>query len=166
MSSVNDFVQNFTVGSRANLYQVEIEGFEEKLKFVCKAAQIPGKTIGPIEVKYLNNTVKVAGDPVFDDWTITILNDEDFAMRKALDEWQEGIKSNKEAVGDGALTDYFRTATVRQLNRDGSENADSVYKFFNMWPTTVDPMDLAFESADTIVEFGVTFAYSHWEKEA
>jgi hypothetical protein len=165
MSTVNDFVQNFTVGARANLYEVVIDGFEEKLKFVCKAAQIPGKTIGPIEVKYLNNTIKVAGDPVFDDWTITILNDEDYAMRKTLDEWQEGIKNNDAAIGQGTLNDYFRTATVKQLNRDGSPNENSSYKFHNIWPTTVDPIDLAFESADTIVEFGVTFAFSHWTKE-
>lgn len=165
MSTVNDFVQNFTIGSRANLYTVEIQDMDQKLKFVCKAAQIPGKTIGPIEVKYLNNTIKVAGDPVFDDWTITILNDEDFAIRLQLEEWQEKIKNNDKAVGQSSLNEYFRTATVRQLNRDGSENVNSAYKFHNMWPTTVDPIELAFESADTIVEFGATFAFSHWTKE-
>lgn len=168
MSTVNDFVQNFTIGARANLYEVTIDGFDQKLKFVCKAAQIPGKTIGPIEVKYLNNTIKVAGDPVFDDWTITILNDEDYAIRKQLDEWQEDIKRNDRAVGNGQIggaPGYMRTATIHQLNRDGSINKLSSYKFHNMWPTAVDPMDLGFDNADTITEFGATFAFSHWTKE-
>jgi hypothetical protein len=163
MSTVNDFVQNFKIGSRANLYKVFIDNVDQKLEFVCKTAQIPGKTITPIEVKYLNNTIKVAGDAMFEDWTITVLNDEDYSIRRAFEQWQEGIKNNNQAVGQGALTDYFRTATVIQLNRDGSENPNAKYKMFNLWPTSVDPMDLGFENADTILEFGASFSYSHWE---
>jgi hypothetical protein len=164
MSSVNDFVSNFKIGARANLYKVQIDNIEEKLTFVCKTAQIPGKTISPIEVKYLNNTIKVAGDALFEDWTITVLNDEDYSIRAAFELWQEGIKNNSQAVGDGALTDYFRTATVIQLNRDGSENTAAKYTMYNLWPTSVDPMDLGFENADTILEFGASFSFSHWEK--
>jgi hypothetical protein len=164
MSSVNDFVSNFSVGARANLYKVQIDGLDQKIEFTCKAAQIPGKTINPIEVKYLSNTIKVAGDAIFEDWAITVLNDEDYIIRRQLDEWQELIKKNADATGAGNLSDYFRGATVIQLNRDGSENANAKYKFVNMWPTSVDPMDLGFENADTILEFGVTFSYSFWEK--
>jgi hypothetical protein len=163
MSTVNDFVSNFTIGARANLYKVQIDGIGQKLEFTCKAAQLPGKTINPIEVKYLNNTIKVAGDTMFEDWTITVMNDEDFMIRQQLDQWMEGIKQNADAVGDPQLSDYFRTGTIIPLNRDGSENPNQ-YKFINMWPTTLDAIDMGFENSDTIQEFGVTFSYSHWEK--
>lgn len=164
MSTVNEFVSNFAIGARANLYKVQIDGLDQKLEFTCKAAQIPGKTVNPIEVKYLSNTIKVAGDVTFEDWTVTVMNDEDYLIRRQLDEWQELIKANADATGSGQLSDYFRTGTVIQLNRDGSENSDAKYKFVNMWPTSVDPMDLGFENADTILEFGASFAFSHWEK--
>jgi len=164
MTTVNDFIQNFSVGARANLYQIEIDGFDEKLKFVCKGAQVPGKTIGPIEVKYLSHTIKLPGDPVFDDWTITVLHDEDHAVRTELDAWQSIIIANDDAVGSGSPADYFRTATVSQLKRDGSVNAEGIYILHNAWPTSIDPMDLGFENADTILEYGVTLSYSHWVK--
>ena len=164
MSTVNNFVAAFKIGARANLYKIQIDGIDQKLEFTCKAAQIPGKTVSPIEVKYLNNTVKVAGDPVFEDWTITVVNDEDYLIRNQIETWMAGIKSNSEAKGDGQLSDYFRSGTVIPLNRDGSESKTGQYKFFNMWPTTVDPMDLGFENSDTILEFGVTFSYSHYEQ--
>lgn len=164
MTTINDFVQNFTIGARANLYQVEIADFDEKLKFVCKAAQVPGKTVGPIEVKYLSHTIKVAGDPVFDDWTITVLHDEDHAVRTSLDEWQAQIIANDDTKGAHTLSDYFRTAKISQIKSDGTVNAKGIYELHNIWPTTIEPMDLGFENADTIVEYGVTFAYSHWVK--
>ncbi len=164
MSTVNDFVSNFTIGARANLYKVFIDGLSQKLEFTCKAAQIPGKTINPIEVKYLNNTIKIGGDITFDDWTITILNDEDYLIRTQLDKWQTDIIANGEAKGAGQLSEYFRTAQVIQLNRDGSESDNGKYKLINCWPTTIDPMDLGFENADTILEYGVTFSFSHWER--
>ncbi len=164
MTTVNDFISNFSAGARANLYQIEIAGIEEKLKFHCKTAQVPGKTVGPIEVKYLSHIIKVAGDPVFDDWTVTIMHDEDHAIRTALDEWQSTIINNSDAKGAGTLDDYFRTAKVTQLKRDGSVNSAGIYELYNLWPTTVEPMDLGFDNSDTILEFSATFAYSHWEK--
>ena len=164
MTTVNDFIQNFTIGARANLYQVEIDGFDEKLKFVCKAAQVPGKSIGAIEVKYLSHTIKVAGDPVFEDWTITILHDEDHEIRTKLDDWQAKIIANDDAVGSTTLNDYFQTAKISQLKKDGTVNPDGVYVLFNAWPQSVEPMEMGFENADTIVEYGATFSYTHWEK--
>jgi hypothetical protein len=165
MSTVNDFISNFTSGARSNLYKVIIDGIDQKLEFVCKAAQIPGKTINPIEMNYLNNQIKIAGDTTFEDWSITVVNDEDFGIRQQLDEWQENIKNNAAAVGQGNLSDYFRTATVIQLNRDGSENANGKYKFQALWPTSVEPIDLGFDNRDTVEEYGVTFSYAYWEKE-
>ncbi len=162
MTSVNEFIQNFTVGARANLYQIEIPDFDEKLKFVCKAAQVPGKTIAPIEVRYLSHIIKVAGDPTFDDWTATILHDEDHAVRTKLDEWQQLIIANDSAEGSSNLTDYFREIKISQLKKDGSVNDKGIYTLHNAWPTTIDPMDLGFENADTILEYGVTFSYTHW----
>lgn len=165
MGTVSEFISNFSVGARSNLYEVTITDVGEKLKFVCKAAQVPGKTVGPIEVRYLAHTIKVAGDPVFDDWTITILHDEDNAIRKALDDWQKTIMENDTLNGAGAMGDYFREAKIKQLKRDGGEIAGGTYTLYNCWPSVIDPMDMGFENTDTITEYGVTFSYSHWMNE-
>lgn len=158
---ISNLVANFKGGARANLYKVEIEGIDSKLEFLCKTSQLPGKTVNPIEVKYLNNTLKVAGDATFEDWTITLMNDEDYAIHHQIEQWMETIKNNARATGSGNISDYMRQAHVIQLGRDGSEL--SHYTFYNLWPTSLSPVELGFESADTITESSVTFSYSHWE---
>lgn len=160
---VSSLVANFTGGARANLYKVEIDGIDGKLQFVCKAAQLPGKNINPIEVPYLNNTLKVAGDPTFDDLSITILNDEDYLIRHQIEQWMEGIKNNARAVGAETSSDYFRQVHVIQLGRDGEELDNAHYVFYNAWPSSLAAVDLGFDSKDTITESSVTIAYSHWE---
>jgi len=163
MGTVDEFVNNFTVGARANLYKVQVDGLGQKLEFTCKTASLPGKTINPIEVKYLSNTIKLGGDATFDDWTITILADEGYEIRQALLQWQEDIKANPDATGMGD-TYYFRTATVTQIKRDGGDDRGvGKIKLVNIWPTVVDPVELSFDSADTIAEYGVSFSLSHWE---
>jgi len=163
MSTVDSFVSNFTIGARANMYKVFIGELGNKLEFVCKAASMPGKTINPIEVKYLANTIKVAGDVTFEDWTITILADEGFEVRTKIDKWMEEIKKNPDATGKGDLS-YFKEGEIIPLKRDGSENSAGKYKFKNIWPTVLDPVELAFDSADTIAEYGCTFSVGFWEK--
>ena len=167
MTSVNDFIQNFNIGGRANLYQVEIigvDGIDEKVKYHCKGAQVPGKTVSPIEVRYLSHIIKVAGDPIFDDWTATIQHDEDHEIRTGLDDWQQKIMANDDAIGEDDLNNYFKQIKISQLKRNGDVNADGIYTLHNAWPTTIDPMDLGFDNTDTILEYGVTFAYTHWVK--
>ncbi len=163
MSTIDSFVNNFDIGARANMYKVFIDGLDQKLEFTCKAAQLPGRTINPIEVKYLANTIKLGGDSIFDDWTVTILADEDFGVRNAIIEWQEQIKAAKDATGQSTLN-YMRTAEIVHLKRDGGENSDARFKFFNLWPTVLDPVELSFDSADTIAEYGCTFSVGYWEK--
>jgi hypothetical protein len=63
-------------------------------------------------------------------------------------------------LGANELNDYFATAIVRQLDRDG--NQLRAYRFEGIWPTTVDAIDLSFDSTDTVEEYGVTFAVQYW----
>lgn len=164
MSSISKMVSNFKSGHRSNLYRMEIDGFDETLEFFVKTTQLPGKTLNPIEYKYLNNTIKVAGDPVFEDLSITIANDEDFRYRKLLDQWMEDIKNNAQAIGEGSISNYFRQLRVIPIGRDGEELSDDMYVFHNAWPTSVSPVELGFETSDTISETAVTFSYSHWTR--
>lgn len=163
MPTIDEFTGKFTIGARANLFKVTIPELGDKVEFLCKAASLPGKTINPIEVKYLNNTIKVAGDATFEDWTVTILNDEDNAIRKKVIDWMEKIKANAETKGD-PNSSYFKDAEVQGIKRDGSPNGDAYFKFKNLWPSAMDAVELSFDTSDTIQEFGVTFSYSHWEK--
>lgn len=161
MPSVADFVAKFQSGARPNLFRVDIPMLGEDMKFYCKAAQIPGKTINPIEMRYLNNVIPIAGDQTFQDWSLTIVNDKDFLIRKRIEDWMSSIKANNETSGYTGLQ-YFKQAFVHQLDQNADEIA--TYLFYNMWPTDLGAIDLSFDSADTVEEYTVTLRHSGFDK--
>ena len=61
--------------------------------FLIKAANIPAATVGVIEVPYRGRTLKIAGDRTFEPWTITVLNDQNFALRNKFEEWSTKIQA-------------------------------------------------------------------------
>ena len=82
-------------GARASLFEVVIPTLptgvgttgttRTQLSFLARSAQIPAMTIDPIEVPYFGRKIKLAGDRTFADWTITIMNDEDFGIRSMFE---------------------------------------------------------------------------------
>ena len=64
-------------------------------------------------------TLKVAGDRTFETWTITVINDEDFKIRHAMEMWMNGIAKLENYTGATNPTTYMRDAYVYQLGRGG-----------------------------------------------
>jgi len=162
-------------GARPNLFQVSLTfpalvtngvAASQKATFMAKAAQLPGSTVGMVTVPYFGRELKFAGNRTFPDWTITIINDEDFTIRNTMESWLNAINSHAGNVRDGAATNpssYSVDAEVIQYGKAGNELKR--YKFVGMFPQDVAPIDLDWGSNDTIEEFAVTFAYQYWEAE-
>jgi phage tail-like protein len=158
---IEDFKAALTNGYRPNLYQMEVMGMPEKLVYMCKATQLPGKTIGIVEAPYLGMKAKLAGDVVYEDLSVTVIMDNDFGVRTALENWMATAKANEAAIGlDAAL--YKRTAEVIALDNGGHEIAQ--YSFIGCWPSSVAPVDLSYETNDTLAEYVVTFTYDYWTR--
>jgi hypothetical protein len=51
---------------------------------MIKSAQLPESTIGVVPVFYFGRELKYAGNRTFPDWTVTVINDEDFSIREAI----------------------------------------------------------------------------------
>jgi len=177
-------------GARPNLFEVRLtnlptaaggaewdaNGFE----FLCKAAALPASNIASIDVPFRGRTFKVAGDRTFDAWTVTIINDEDFKLRNAIEAWMNGISKLDNNSGATEPAQYMVDAEVFQLGRgagngrfsdtnDGGTNAGSsgvvplkTYKFYDIFPTNVSAIDLSYDSSDTIEEFTVEFQVQYW----
>jgi hypothetical protein len=138
----------------------------QKVTFMAKAAQLPGSTVGTVPVYYFGRELKLAGNRTFPDWTITIINDEDFSIRNALETWMNAINSHAGNIRQGSagnLTDYSVDATVTQYGKTGEELKK--YKFVGMFPQDVAPIDLDWGSNDSIEEYSATFAYQWWESD-
>ena len=115
--------------------------------------------------------MKVAGDRTFDTWTVTVINDVDFNLRTAFQNWMQGIAQYADASGEADPQVYKSTATVTQLKRRSSnlgQTSDSgleaacTYEFFGIFPTNISAIDLSYDTADTIEEFTVEFQVDYW----
>ena len=170
--NVNEFrSQMVGDGARPNLFEVSMPfpGFsqpgdaQKKLTFMCKTAQLPGSTVGVVPVQYFGRELKFAGNRTFADWTLTIINDEDFVVRNSIESWMNSINSNVSNVRAPAASrpaGYTTDATVTQYGKTGG--VIKQYKFIGMFPIDITPIDLDWGSNDTIEEYTVTFAYQYW----
>lgn len=157
-------------GVRPTMFSVEITfpqivvnnqaELSEKALFLVKAATLPGSQIGIIDVPFRGRKLKVSGDRNFADWQTTIVNDTDFQLRKAMEKWAETIQNMNFAIGENELENYFGTAEVRQLDRQGKQLR--VYEFNGIWPNNIAEIPLSFETQDTIEEYDVAFCVQYW----
>ena len=128
---------------------------------MCRAAQIPGATVGTVPISYFGRQIKVAGNRTFDAWTPTIINDEDFLIRNAIEEWNNQhttFEVNLRATVTNP-TSYKSTAIVKQFAKDGT--VLRTYEFDGLWCSDIAPIDLSWD-AEGIQEYAVTFQYDYW----
>ena len=164
-------------GARSNLFEVSIDFPDlaidqrlvtDKVPFLVKAAEIPASNLGNIPVPYRGRVLPIAGDRTFDPWTVTIINDNDFIIRDAMEKWSNSINDLQTAQGTINPEVYQRSALVKQLSRQGTGPGDDEkilrqYKFEGIYPNTVSSIPLDFGATDQIEEFQVTFNYLFYE---
>jgi len=182
-------------GARPNLFEVTIPNFpvaalqstpgaswgnEEitKFNFMCKATNLPASNVASIDVPFRGRIFKVAGDRTIDNWTVTIINDEDFRLRTAFEAWMNGIAKMGNNTGATLPASYMAEAFVSQLGRGGPAGPSSqrntgntnastatpalrVYNFSDIFPVNVSTIDLSYDSSDAIEEYTVEFAVNN-----
>ena len=165
-------------GARSALFAVElhypttISNSSLKSNFLIKGASIPASSVGAYDVFFQGKAIKVAGDRTFDTWETTIINDEDFALRKVLEKWIDLISDPKLNTRDttfakankkeGENAGYKKDIKVIQYNKNGTEGPH--YHFRNAFPTALSAIALDWASAD-IQEYTCTWTYDSWDQE-
>ena len=89
-------------GARPNLFEMEMPfpafsapgNAQTKMTFMCRTSQLPGVTLGVVPVTYFGRELKFLGNRTFADLTITVINDEDFVVRNAMERWMNGLNSH------------------------------------------------------------------------
>jgi hypothetical protein len=161
-------------GARPNLFEVELTTLPsgiswdaDNFRYMCKAAALPAQNMGVIDVPFRGRVFKVAGDRTIDTWTVTVINDEGFRLRKAFEDWAELIAKLDTNIGATDPNAYMVNAKVFQLGRgavassqNNQGNANAVlaeYEFIDIFPTNVAQIDLSYDTSDTVEEFTVEF---------
>ena len=163
-----DFKSQVADVARPNRFWVEITGGtaagawqEQNMAFLAKSANLPARTIGEIELNWQGMKAKIAGDPTFDDFTMTFLNDYDFNLKKFIEDWMEEIAT----MATNNRTDhgtYKAEILVSQLGRTGDEVLRK-YKLIGAYPKQMDAIELSMESNDQAEELSVTWGYDYFE---
>jgi hypothetical protein len=164
--NVNDFKQRLPgQGARPSLYEVQLtfpvgtEGAAgDAARFLIRTAALPGSTVGTIPVQYFGRTIKLAGDRTFDPWTTTIINDEDFKIRRNVELWMNLINTHESNVR--LLPAYKTRAQITQFGKSG--NRLRTYTFEGFYPTDLQEIAVDYGNVDTIEEFTCVWNYDYW----
>jgi hypothetical protein len=176
---INAFRTNLAYdGARPNLFEVQLPVIPgtiaaQNVSLLVKSAQLPGSTIGTVPLYYFGRELKFAGNRTFTDWSVQVINDEDFFIRRCMETWMNYINSNQGNVRNSnyiSPTSYTVDAYVNQFSKSANPDANAVgpggiiksYNFVGLFPVDITPIDLDWGSNDTIEEYSITFAYQYW----
>jgi hypothetical protein len=171
--NVSDFRSRLSRdGARPSLFSVNISSPRgitslldaDKLSFLCKASSLPASTVGEKVISYFGHDVHFAGNRTFEDWTVTVYNDEDFSIRNSFESWMNAIDKHSGAGRDGigvSPSEYVTDATVTQYGKQGDTLKE--YKFKNLWPSSIAAITVDWDTKDDIETFDVTFKYDWYD---
>lgn len=158
-------------GARPNLFHCELTfplttgAAQQQFTFMARAAQLPGDTVNQVPVYYFGRELKFSGNRTFPEWTVTVINDEDFQVRNALELWMSGLNSHVANLrtpefikGDGG---YQQDGYITHFGKAG--DIIKRYKFVGLFPVDLGPIEMDWGANDQIEEYSVTFAYQWWE---
>lgn len=170
LRKITDFKSKLTGGgTRSNLFEVVLSFPDiakvdseilDKSRFLVKTAALPSSSVSALDVFFRGRILKVAGDRTFESWTITVINDTDFSIRSAFENWMNKINrlSDNTGVTNPAL--YHADAFVYQLDRNGETLR--AYHMYDLFPTAISRIDLDY-SNENIQEFTVEMQVLWWE---
>jgi len=170
LRKITDFKSKLTGGgARSNLFEVVLSfpdvapadaNVLDKSRFLVKAAALPASTVAALPVMFRGRTLNVAGDRSFESWSVTVINDTDFAIRSAFENWMNKINRVSDNTGVTDPAAYQADAYIYQLDRSG--DTLRAYHFYDIFPTNISSIDLSYDS-ENLEEFRVEFQILWWE---
>jgi len=156
-------------GARPNQFRVRLAfpsfvvGVDPSYSLLVTGAALPASNVNPAIIQYRGREIKMAGERIFDPWTITIVNDSNFTLRRPMEEWMNGM--NDRATNEGVLTprDYQSDLIVEHLDRNDEVLPGGTYTLRNSFPINMSEIALQYAQNDIFEEFTVTFQYTHYD---
>jgi hypothetical protein len=175
--SISTFRTALNGGAHANMFEVaftlpagpvaaDLAGITSYGTILCKAAAMPGMTLGIIEVPFRGRRTKIPGDRSYGEWTATFINSGDQKLRSSFETWMDymangNFSSTLISTAEKTASNYKATIAVKQLNDAGTVIKN--YSLQNAFCSDISAIDLSYDTVDAIEEFTVTFQYSHFD---
>src|SRR6056300_1691670 len=168
LGSVDEFKARLTGGgARGNLFQITLANPRGGLgvnldidfaSFMCESGQLPASTVNTIEIPFRGRQLKIAGDRVFEPWTVSVINDTGFKIRDEMERWMNAIANHADAGGTQNPELYFADLKVEQFDRD--ERVIKTYTFKDAWPSSVSAIELSYADAE-VERFQIEWQYQY-----
>ena len=149
----------------------------DALTTLAKASSFPGKTHEIVDIKFKGRTIPVKGQVKYtQSWECTFYLTEDHHLKTAFETWLEALDqhhnyadlNSEDPSGVNLMKNtlknfnsYTYPLVIQQLNFD-LDYAPIQYFLHNAFPTAISQVETSAESVGTILEFTVTFSYSHY----
>ena len=169
-SNIDTFKANLAGGgARANQFRIIFNRpptlasglVLERTSFLIRTGQLPGSSVGEVVVPFRGRNLYLAGDREYETWTTTVLNDTDFMIRNAMEDWNNGMNNYVDGTGLTDVADYTADLTINQLDRD-----DSVIKTYihrNCFPQAIGAIELSYDTTTEVETFDITWRYTHFQ---
>ena len=128
-------------GARPNQFRVKlafpsyVTGVDPSYSLLVTGAALPASNVNPAIIQYRGREIKLAGERIFDPWTITVVNDSDFSLRAPFENWMNGM-NNRET--NEAITlepsGYQSDIVVEHLDRNDKVLENGTYTLRNAFP--------------------------------
>ncbi len=161
-------------GARPNLFDitfifpviVQNSGLSGQLvQYMGRAASAPPANLGTIEISYFGRKLKYPGDRTFPEWSLTVINDENFAVRDTFVNWSNimnAFAGNTRSPAAAVPSAYMTDIIINQYSKIGGAPIKQ-WKLVGAWPSAVGDIQLDWSVNDTVEEFPVTLQYQWWE---
>ena len=155
------FKNNIRDLCRPNRFNVHIDKheWEKEYQYLVQGASLPSRTIGDITLNWNGMQYKIPGDPTFDDFSLTFLNDIDFNIKQFFEDWFDLIAEKEDNTRCTPEEAQFNIK-VKQLDGQGDIMAE--YEFHHCYPKQMDSIELSHETSDSVENLVITFSYSYY----
>ncbi len=159
-------------GARPNQFRVKlafpsyVTGVDPSYSLLVTGAALPASNVIPAIIQYRGREIKLAGERIFDPWTITVVNDSDFSLRAPFEAWMNGMNDRQ---SNEAITlepsSYQSDIVVEHLDRNDKVLENGTYTLRNAFPIQMSEIALNYAQNDIFEEFTVTWQYTHYDVE-
>ena len=159
-------------GARPNQFRVKlafpsyVTGVDPSYSLLVTGAALPASNVNPAIIQYRGREIKLAGERIFDPWTITVVNDSDFSLRAPFEAWMNGMndRETNEAI-TLEPSSYQSDIVVEHLDRNDRVLENGTYTLRNAFPIQMSEIVLNYAQNDIFEEFTVTWQYTHYDVE-
>ena len=158
-------------GARPNQFRVTlnfptIAESDNTYSILVSGAAIPASTVNPAIIQYRGREIKLAGERIFDPWTVTIVNDTNQSLRRPFEQWLDSMNQKDDNRGNLNPVDYFQDIEIEHLDRNDAVLPGGKYILYDAFPINMSEIALQYAQNDILEEFTVTFQYQYytWQK--